>query len=131
MLLTRVQFIFNTLLKVAFISSSIHGWGQREKKLLLDTALVSFRSLSLPIIHHHFLVFSHQGTLPRLCSCYVPDNLAWNIISSNTIQILDAPRTFSPRNAFQGRRTWSVPKFGFFPRACVKASDCVFSLRLQ
>ena len=113
-LLTRVQVIFNMLLKIVFISNSIRGWRKREMNQPLATVLVSFRSLSLPIIHHHFLVFSHQGTFPHLYPRSAPDNFVRNNIISDTMQTTDASQTFSPRNAPQGRRTRSAPKFSFF-----------------
>ena len=63
---TRVQFIPNTLLKVVSPQAQ-YAVGEKEgKNWLPTTVLVSFRSLSLPIIHHHFLFLSHQGHLPRL-----------------------------------------------------------------
>ena len=92
----------------------------------MDTVLVSTRSLSLTISHLHFLVFSHQGTFPRLYSCSAPDNIGWISINYDPIQVPDASQTFTPRNALQGRQTRSAPKFGFFFRFCVKR-QIVFS----
>ena len=63
-LLTRVQFIFNTRLKIAFISSSMRGWRKRETIRLLATVLVSFRSLSLPMIHQPFSYHFPSRYLP-------------------------------------------------------------------
>lgn len=79
-------------------------------------------------IHNHFLVFSHQGTFPRLSSGSAPDNLGWNSINSDPVQAPDASQTFSPRNLLQGRQTWSAPGFGFLfqVRVCVKR-QIVFS----
>ena len=52
-------------------------------------------------------------------------NLVWNNINSDPIKAPDAPQTFLPRNALQGRGTWSAPKFGFFFKSsCLReASD--------
>ena len=66
--------------------------------------------------HHHFLIFSRQGTFPRLYPLSAPDNIAWNGIDSDPIQVPGAPQTFSPRNALQSGQTWSesAPEFSFF-----------------
>ena len=129
---TRVVSIFNTLLKVVFISGSIRGWRKREMKQLLATVLVSFRSLSLPVVHYHFLVFSHQGHLPHLYSCSALDNLGWNSI--NLILIRYKSRMLhrlshlvmlsraAKRGPLQSLVSFSSSR---------EASDCVSSLRLQ
>ena len=78
--------------------------------------------------HHHSLVFSHQRTFPHLYSRSALDNLIWNSINSDPLQIPDVPQTFSPRNALQGRQTRTAPKFGFIFCVCVKRQrQIVFS----
>ena len=78
---------------------------------------------------YHSLVFSHQGTLPRLYPRSAPDNLVRDSVNSDPIQAAGASQTFSPRDALQGCRTRSAPKFGFFfqVRVCVKRQISVFS----
>ena len=96
-------------------SHTQYAVGEDEGKFwMLAMVLVSTRSSSLLIIHRLFLIFSHQGTFPRLYPRSAPDDLIWNNIISDPIQIPDAPQTFSPRNALQCHQTSSAPKFSFF-----------------
>ena len=61
--------------------------------------------ISLHMIHHHFLISSHQSTFPRPYPRSVPGNPGLNYISSSTIEVKDALQALSPRNALQGGQT--------------------------
>ena len=84
-----------------------------------DRRLLKRESVAASAVHLH-----------RLYLRSAPDNLAWDSINSDPIQVPDAPQTLSPRNAPQGRQTRSAPEFGFFSSSCLReASDCVLAFR--
>ena len=81
--------------------------------------LKGFRSLFSHMIHRHFLVFFHQGTFPRLYPRSAPDDLVWNNIISDKMQVPDASLTFSPRNAPQVSKRGPLQSLvSFFVFAC-------------
>ena len=125
---TRVEFIFNTLLKVAFISGSIRSWRKRGEKLTADYGVGKFQEFilagNLPTISFIFLV-----KVPPLVSTWALRLITLVATTSPILQykprhhidLLTSQRTPEPPNK-ERSRVW----FLFQVRVCVKR-QIVFS----